>query len=148
MTRVNTVSPRVLTNEHLVVELRELSRIPNAIAEGRAIVNNLPTYYSMGEGHVKFFYDKLLFIKFRHDALRVEYKKRTGKDYSFKIDLKGFPRQLCNNWTPSKEDKLVNYARLREKLFNRKRAYHYNGTAIDSDKAAEHMCSIILRSIK
>lgn len=148
MTRVNTLHPRVLTNEHLVVELRELSRIPNAIAEGRAIVNNLPRKYTMGEGHVKFFYDKLLFIKFRHDALRLEYKKRTGKDYSFKIDLKGCPRELCNNWTPDKEACLVNYGRLEEKLYNRKRAYHFNSTVINDDASVRHMCSIMKRSIK
>jgi deoxyribonuclease (pyrimidine dimer) len=148
MTRVNTVSPAVLTNEHLIVELRELSRIPNAIAEGRAIVRDIPLRYSMGEGHVKFFYDKLLFIKYRHDLLRAEYLKRTGKEYSFKLTLKDCPLHLCNNWTPDKADKLVNYERLKEKLFTRKRAYHYNGLTIDNDKSAQQMCDIILKSIK
>lgn len=148
MTRINTISPAVLTDEHLLVELRELSRVPNAIIEGRAILSGIPRAYTMGTGHVKFFYNKLLYIKNRHDLLRIEYRKRRGKDFSFKLSLKGLPAELCNNWIPSKEDKLVNYKRLEEKLFNRKRAYHFHGKAIGSDKLAEGHCKLMLRSIK
>lgn len=147
MTRVNTVSPSVLTDEHLLVELRELSRIPNAIREGRAIVAGIPKEYSMGEGHVKFFYDKLLYIKKRHDYLRIEYKRRRGYDFSFKLTLDGLPSRLCNDWKPSRKDKLTNYTRLQEKLFNRKRAYHFNGLAIGTDEQAKQHCKKMLSSI-
>lgn len=148
MTRVNTVSPSVLTDEHLLVELRELARIPNSVREGRAIIKGIPRDYCMGEGHVKFFYNKLLFIKNRHDLLRIEYRKRWGKDFSFMLSLKDLPAHLCNNWKPTKEDKLVNYKRLEEKLFNRKRAYHFCRAAISTDADAKIHCNKILRSIK
>lgn len=55
MTRINCVPVEELTDKHLLAEYRELPRIFNL---ARA-VEDAPTEYVLGTGHMKFFYDKL-----------------------------------------------------------------------------------------
>lgn len=57
MTRINLVPVQNLCDQHLLAELRELPRIPNAVEKGRYSLLNVPTEYVLGKGHVTFFYD-------------------------------------------------------------------------------------------
>ena len=59
MTRINLVDPSELCDQHLLAEHRELTRIPNAVARGRFSLVGQPADYKLGEGHVRFFFDKL-----------------------------------------------------------------------------------------
>ena len=50
----------------------------------------------MGIGHVRFFYDKLLFLQKRHRALVKEAQKRGfNLSKTEKISLDGFPSAYC-----------------------------------------------------
>ncbi len=70
MTRINIhVPPINLCNEHLIAEHRELKRIPNAIKNGTSVIKNIPSTFRLGEGHVKFFYNKLGYLKKRYSQL-------------------------------------------------------------------------------
>ena len=57
MTRINTIPPQELCDKHLMAEIREITRIPNTIKTGKAIIANIPDTFRLGSGHVKFFYD-------------------------------------------------------------------------------------------
>ncbi|MFQ9135100.1 MAG: pyrimidine dimer DNA glycosylase/endonuclease V, partial [Haemophilus parainfluenzae] len=57
-------------------EHRELTRIPNAVAKGKYHLKGQPAEYKLGEGHVRFFFNKLAFLKKRYDALHAECKAR------------------------------------------------------------------------
>ena len=59
-----------------MAEHRELTRIPNAVAKGKYHLKGQPTEYKLGEGHVRFFFNKLAFLKKRYDALHAECKAR------------------------------------------------------------------------
>ncbi|QGM81304.1 pyrimidine dimer DNA glycosylase/endonuclease V [Otariodibacter oris] len=76
MTRINVVPVTELCDQHLLAEHRELTRIPNAVAKGKYNLNGQPLDYKLGEGHVRFFFNKLTFLKRRYDALHEECKKR------------------------------------------------------------------------
>ena len=76
MTRINLVPPAELCDQHLLAEHRELTRIPNAVAKGKFHLKGQPTEYKLGEGHVRFFFNKLAFLKKRYDALHAECKAR------------------------------------------------------------------------
>ena len=76
MTRINLVPPEELCDQHLLAEHRELTRIPNAVAKGKYHLKGQPAEYKLGEGHVRFFFNKLAFLKKRYDALHAECKAR------------------------------------------------------------------------
>ena len=76
MTRINLVSPAELCDQHLLAEHRELTRIPNAVAKGKFSLKGQPDDYKLGEGHVRFFFNKLAFLKQRYDELHLECKAR------------------------------------------------------------------------
>ncbi len=59
MTRINLVPPEELCDQHLLAEHRELTRIPNAVAKGKYHLKGQPAEYKLGEGHVRFFFNKL-----------------------------------------------------------------------------------------
>lgn len=64
--------PAELCDQHLLAEHRELTRIPNAVAKGKFNLKGQPDDYKLGEGHVRFFFNKLTFLKKRYDALYQE----------------------------------------------------------------------------
>lgn len=79
MTRINLVPPAELCDQHLLAEHRELTRIPNAVARGRFSLAGQPADYKLGEGHVRFFFDKLAFLQKRYNALHHECRLRGFK---------------------------------------------------------------------
>lgn len=123
MTRINAGIPvEELSDRHLLAEHREIKRIPNMIASGRAKLENIPEKFTLGKGHVKFFYNKLLYLKERYKQLYRESKKRGFNVTNF---IGAFPNSdiivgykwndekqksdaifagnLYNNWTPTPE---------------------------------------------
>ena len=70
MTRINVgVLPKELHDKHLIAEHREIKRIPNTIRNGRFKLDGQPSEFKLGKGHVKFFYDKLMYLKNRYERL-------------------------------------------------------------------------------
>lgn len=81
MTRINTVPVQELTNQHLLAEYKEIVRpfslVRNAQAKGVNKYNlhskyNVPSEYTLGTGHVLFFYNKLSYLLKRYNALQQE----------------------------------------------------------------------------
>ena len=58
MTRINVVPPAELCNKHLLAEYRELPRVFGLAKP----VDDAPSAYVLGKGHVRFFYDKLGYL--------------------------------------------------------------------------------------
>ena len=80
MTRINcSIPPKILSDKHLLAEHREIVRIPNTIASGKAKIENIPEKFSLGKGHVKFFYNKLLYLHKRYLWIYKECKRRGFK---------------------------------------------------------------------
>ncbi|HWL28589.1 MAG TPA: pyrimidine dimer DNA glycosylase/endonuclease V [Burkholderiaceae bacterium] len=79
MTRINAdLPPRLLTDQHLFAEYREMRRIPKSLVKSmgggstRELAARIPPVFCLGRGHVTFFYDKGLFLTARHALLRTE----------------------------------------------------------------------------
>lgn len=70
MTRINVgISPKELPTKLLLAEHRELKRIPNMVRDNRVNMSGIPTRFTLGTGHVKFFYNKLGYLKTRYHEL-------------------------------------------------------------------------------
>lgn len=84
MTRINVgIDVKELPNDLLFTEYREMTRIPNAILTGKAKwlsdFSDIPPTFRLGEGHVKFFYNKLTFLYRRYLAVQREcYEREIG----------------------------------------------------------------------
>lgn len=129
MTRINCIDVYDLSIPHLNGEYLEITRVftltKKRLVNGEYYSNrfrDIPNEYCLGEGHVKFFYDKCLFVLKRYVQL---YKRRK---FSLKHDLDdalflsvvkdvqaNIPLPLMGDWEPSLTDKQLNLTRLIEK---------------------------------
>ena len=131
MTRVNLISPICLYDQHLIAEYREIPRIPNAVRKlletkgSFDILKSLPESYVLGTGHVKFFYDKLQYIKNRHDSLKVEGKRRGFNLDLITINLDGIPELFKKDFVSKTKDVILNLKRIEDKILEKPNFYKY-----------------------
>ena len=105
MTRINCgIPPKKLSNKHLIAEHREIKRIPNTIRSGKAVVKNIPEKFTLGTGHVKFFYDKLEYLYIRYNQIYEECISRGFNVQYYGDSWADVPQHLYNNYNPTKED--------------------------------------------
>ena len=117
MTRINIgIPPAELVNQHLIAEHREIKRIPNCIAKGKYNMDGIPEQFKLGKGHVKFFYNKLLYLKHRYIRLYYACKKRGFNVKNYISAWDNVPQELMNDYQPTKTDKAIIKQRINEKL--------------------------------
>ena len=109
MTRINVIPPKLLTDSWLLAEYREMPRISNL---AKYVVH--PAEYTLGKGHVVFFYNKGLYLKQRFDDILQELVKR---GYNCKFDsYRLHPDGLNDEWYPNSAAIAINMQRLVEKF--------------------------------
>ena len=127
MTRINIVDPEQLTKQHLLAEYRELPRVfthvLKAIESGKTLDDfNIPDKYTIGKGHVTFFYDKCEYLMTRW--YRIMYILRE-KDYELSEDyidkcqgnFRLLPDYVKNWYTPTPEEIYLNMYRLANRQY-------------------------------
>ncbi|RYD63982.1 MAG: endonuclease V [Verrucomicrobiaceae bacterium] len=122
MTRINVVAPTELSRQHLVAEYRELPRIFNlvrkAIERGeRPDLLAIPEY-TLGRGHVRFFYPRLLYLADRQAALVAEMQARGYAPFYTEhptITHADIPREWWSDWLPDEHAYAINRARIAER---------------------------------
>lgn len=117
MTRINVaILPSELNDKMLIAEHREIKRIPNCIRKGRYSMQNQPKEFKLGTGHVKFFYDKLTYLRNRYERLYKECKKRGFNVTYYGRSFDGLPAELYNDYKPSSYDRLLLQERIAKRL--------------------------------
>ena len=117
MTRINVgIPPQELTDKHLLAEHREIKRIPNCIAKGKYNMDGIPKRFKLGKGHVKFFYNKLLYLGKRYLQLHTECIARGFNVQNYIEAWANVPMELMNNYQPSYMDRKIVQERINEKL--------------------------------
>ena len=127
MTRINVIPPKRLTNQHLLAEYRELPRV---FALARVDYNPVPRY-TMGTGHVRFFYSRTGYLAARQSAIIAECLAR-GFDIAHREPPTPVPG-LSDDWVPSSKDICVNLDRLRSKLTEKPGFYRYYDKIVGDD---------------
>ena len=132
MTRINVVPVEELADQHLIAEYREISRMPVFLKRSLASKKplSIPEEYVFGKGHVSFFYDKLAYIKERHDALKVEGFSRGFNLSSITMSLSDIHPRFCNNYDPTPSAISLNKERILSKLIMKPEWYKYRGEPI------------------
>lgn len=127
MTRINVVPVQELCDEHLRAEFREITRIPSHIIKCDYLPNleDQPADYVLGSGHVKFFYDKIYFIKMRFYDLQDEMTKRGFKaDKGLMSFFHRCPARLYKDYTPTAQALTLNRKRIQKRW---PKNAHYHG---------------------
>lgn len=116
MTRINAgIPPKQLSNKHLMAEHREIKRIPNCISKGKFNLNGQPKEFTLGIGHVKFFYDKLLYLKKRYESIYEECINRGFNVTYYGEAWNGVPIELMNDYIPTDRDIKIIKQRIAER---------------------------------
>lgn len=119
MTRINCVPVEELSRQHLVAEYRELPRV-FALAQKASIRKqfNQPDEYTLGTGHVTFFYTRLGYLTKRHAQLVAEMLDRGYKPTftgSLKEAYPDIPNAFWGDWEPTGEALAINRERILER---------------------------------
>lgn len=122
MTRINLVKPEELTRLHLQAELKEITRVFGLSRKAQFDVikgkRKLPTEYTLGTGHVLFFYNKLKFISDRYQSLVVEMQNRGYKPNQISTEdlMQGIDNRLYLDYTPTQAAIEINKQRISDRL--------------------------------
>lgn len=121
MTRINVgIAPQELNTRHLIAEHREIKRVPNLVTRGRFNMKSTPLGFTLGKGHVAFFYDKLKYLKERYEALYKECISRGFNVSYYGNAWDDVPKQYYNDYIPEEKDGQIIRQRIKEKLENKK----------------------------
>jgi deoxyribonuclease (pyrimidine dimer) len=105
MTRINVGIPvKELTTKHLIAEHREIKRIPNSIKSGKAVLRGIPEKFTLGTGHVKFFYNKLGYLFRRYELLYDECIARGYQVQYYGDAWSGIDQKLMGDFEPTEDD--------------------------------------------
>ena len=136
MTRVNVVPASMLTDQHLLAELRELPRcityIEQCVAKNK--VPKVPEEYTLGTGHIKFFYDKARFLHARQKHLVTEWNLR-GFFFNFSLAAWNercfsLPLKCYNDYAVTPAARKENIGRLIERMQAKPAFYRYEGKPV------------------
>lgn len=120
MTRINCVPVEELHSKHLVAEYRELPRVFK-LAEAYAVKHgqppaDAPTVYTLGKGHVKFFYTHLGYCQLRFLQLVKEMELRGYSPQFRTVQEYLVPLSWRSEWTPTTEALSLNRERIKQRM--------------------------------
>ena len=116
MTRINVgIPPSKLSTKHLIAEHREIKRIPNVVRSGRFSMDGQPKEFKLGTGHVKFFYDKLGYLKRRYMSLYEECIYRGFKVTNYINAWDDIPIDYMGEYQPTDRDVSIIVQRIAER---------------------------------
>lgn len=115
MTRINAgIPPKELHSKHLIAEHREIKRVPSLVKK-RKYFDDIPNSFKLGNGHVKFFYDKLGYLKKRYEEIYAECLNRNYNVTYFGDSWKDIPDELMGDWNPTEDAILQIRQRISER---------------------------------
>lgn len=123
MTRINLVPVTELTDQHLMAEYREMPMVPSALRRSlrtrskTSILDGIPRQFTLGKGHVTFFYDKLSYLNKRYDEVRNELLRRGfNLDDSRTFGAADFSPEFYNDYQPTSDALNIIRHRIAEKI--------------------------------
>lgn len=146
MTRINLVPPSELSDQHLFAEWREIKMVPKALRRslyalcGRThmpreqLLSKLSKDFTLGTGHVMFFYDKGSYLHYRYGQLTYELVKRgINCNLQARLDPDGVFSALDvrfnRSYIPTPEALTLIRARIAEKIAMRPSWYRWSATS-------------------
>jgi deoxyribonuclease (pyrimidine dimer) len=137
MTRINVVPVKELMDQHLLAEVREITRLPKNLSQslnrksGPLKDTEIPLEYVLGKGHVKHFLNKFKWLEHRFIALLNECESRgfniTHKDSTI---FQNVPSKYYNDWKVTQKALDLNRERIYTRISEKPDFYRYKGKKI------------------
>ena len=134
MTRINLVPPKELSDQHLIAEYREIFMVGSSLQRSLKSPNwektkkSIPKQFTLNKGHVKFFYDKGLYLYKRYQQIQTELNKRNyNLDATRVFKVIQFPTDYYNDWKPTDRDRAIIRERIEERIKQKPHWYRHNG---------------------
>lgn len=120
MTRINSdIDPSMLERRHLQAELREIAMVPASLKRSlrtlspESILVRIPKEFTLNQGHVMFFYNKMEFLRRRFKRLCEEMENRGyNPDWSREVIFNGFDDVWNNDWNSTEKDDQIVWERI------------------------------------
>lgn len=133
MTRINCVPVKELADQHLLAEIREITRLPKNLHQSLNRKSKpfseaeIPPEYVLGKGHVKYFLNKFKWLEKRFMELLDECKERgfsiTHQDHTiFRVACKYY-----NDWEVTQDAIDLNRKRIYDRISEKPEFYRYYG---------------------
>jgi len=136
MTRINLVPVEELADQHLFAEFREMKMVPMSLRRSIAargvvgVLQRIPIDYTLGTGHVTFFYDKGAYMRARYVAIMRELDVRgVNYDRTSPLDRTGVwgeYTEFDKPYTPTREALGIIRKRIAEKVALKPAWYRYS----------------------
>lgn len=131
MTRINAdIDPRTLKRAHLIAEIREITMIPAALRKSlrtrntEEVLKGIPKEFTLGKGHVSFFYNKIKFLVLRFNSLATEMERRGyNPDRSRVAAFDGFDNIWFNDWEASEKANAIVQDRINQRIMQKPHLY-------------------------
>jgi deoxyribonuclease (pyrimidine dimer) len=123
MVRINLINPKKLSDQHLIAEYNEMLMLIEYIRRNPSL-EKIPKNYCLGKGHMKFFKDKVLYLKKRHKILKNEMIKRNFHPTKT-LQINQIPKNNKNDWHPVQKDKEIIKKRIKQKIKQKPIFYRY-----------------------
>jgi deoxyribonuclease (pyrimidine dimer) len=149
MTRINLIPPVELRDQHLFAEFREIKMVPKSLARSivaagkrtggaladKYVVSKIPKAFTLGTGHVSFFYDKGAFLYERYAQLKQELNARSvnyNRDSMFDPDGIMQLEPWNGAYNPTPEALQIIRQRIAEKIAMKPEWYKFYGKALEA----------------
>ena len=120
MTRINVgVKPEELMNQHLMAEIKEIpqliGQLRKSINSKKFSINDIPTDFRLGSGHVKFFYNKLNYLIDRYYLLLKEAEFR-NYNCRYMLFLDNLPKWCFGDYKENENNRSIILERIDSKI--------------------------------
>ncbi len=142
------VPPKILLDQHLIAEYRELL-IPYAqlihlmkkhpSKHMNSFLTDIPFNFKLGKGHVIFWRNKNQYLRERHAALVGEMKRRNFHPKLKYWSVSQTVKETEGDWECSEKDTTILRNRILERVHQKPRWYRYFGVSIPSFKFYEKL---------
>lgn len=142
MTRINSaIRVKLLTDEHLLAEHREIKRLPSVYLKrknSKIGLNGLPERFTLGTGHVLFFVNKPKFTSDRYLDIRNECLNRGFNVENYIDNWDSYDNLEVGDYVPDNVEYNLLIQRISNRLLESKKDYwHYYGKKITKEEAVE-----------
>lgn len=138
MTRINLVPPRLLTDQHLMAERKEINQFSGqfkkSISSKSFNRSKLPKSFLLGTGHVKFFYNYGYFLHLRYIAIAEELEVRHGRPYSLNFSDPWTQLNLSDmykDYQPDEDAYRMIIGRIKDRIYQKPEWYKYYKKQVD-----------------
>lgn len=132
MTRINLIKAKMLMDQHLIAEIKEINQLAGSFrvslkSKNGIDVTKLPKNFKLNTGHVKFFYNKGKYLENRFNDLVAEAKERKYI-INAKFNNEWFKNSrldLYQDWEPNENDISIVTERINFRISQKPTFYTY-----------------------